>query len=119
MLTPEQREEGRRRLSRLRDASAVEYEAARADWHTWTRYHADALLADPEEIKRAAVREFAEKAASKFRANAQSWSVLANVDSLPAGRELALARSQEWLNAADEVVSMADRGVTLNTEPQP
>lgn len=120
-LTQEQREEGRRRLKRLRTTHIEAYEHALADWHVWTRQYADALLADPEidveEIKREAVREFARKVASKFGANAQSWSVLANVDSLPAGRELARARSDLWLAAADEVMVAAARGVNLDEKP--
>ncbi|MDE2471779.1 MAG: hypothetical protein KGL35_24415 [Bradyrhizobium sp.] len=109
--------EGRRLLEESRKQQAIDRMGIAATvWNRWVAGHADALLARREEIVREAVREFARKMASKFGANAQSWSVLANVDSLPAGRELALARCQEWMNAADEVTEAA-RGATLDEKP--
>lgn len=67
-LTPEQREEGRRLLEayhRYRHADLDNALGARGAMSAWMVEHADALLAEPAtidvaEIKRAAVREFAQ-----------------------------------------------------------
>lgn len=65
MLTPEQREEGRRLLTvarRNRKARVSATDDTTGEWLQWIHKHADALLADTEidvaEIKRQSVREF-------------------------------------------------------------
>lgn len=137
MLTPEQREEGRRLLSifkaywprkngpflsvnEMRE-SLDNFDKIETRMGQWLIDHADALLADHEidvaEIKRAAVREFARSIIAIYKSDAAK---LRRAAKLPKGYS-AVALKQE-AQECDERVELiqklaADRGVKLDEKP--
>lgn len=108
-MTPEQRDEGRRLWNAFRGCTFVNYAIHAQAWTDWTRRHADALLADPAidvaEIKREAVREFAESLEKRFIRFAE----------MKPEHDNSAPNRQGYLWAAIDVRELAAaRGVTLS-----
>ena len=121
MLTPEQREEGRRLLALIsRESQPIkEWATNSSAWEQWLEDNIDALLADPEEIKRSAVREFAEAVHADFLEQIEIELKRSKCATMVETRIEYEARAEEWSEAAIRLEQFAAaRGVTLNTEPQ-
>lgn len=108
MLTPEQRDEGRRLLEaeRVCHTDTTHWEPECAELLDWLWENRESLLADHAEISRAAVREFAIKILSHSYSDMNECRFCYVVDI----KETALDEYGVDLNAAA-------RGVTLDETP--